>query len=193
MIYTTSLGASLEKVIAIAQSAKVPLLLDDAAGIPPIENLKLYSKMGADMYCFSGSKGLAGPQWSGVLLGRKDLIEAAMANTSPWEGAVCRAMKVGKEEVMGCLAAIEAWTKMDLSALNRQWNERAVRIRKFVDTVPGVKTEIQIPEDGNRYPTLIVTWDEDAWGFTVADCDKKLREGDPRIEVLRPAIPAGPP
>src|SRR3989454_218004 len=107
MIYTTSLGASLEKVIAIAKAAKVPLLLDDAAGIPPIENLKLYAKMGADLYCFSGGKGLAGPQCSGILLGRKDLIEAAMANTSPWEGAVCRAMKVGKEEVMGCLAAGE--------------------------------------------------------------------------------------
>ena len=79
---------------------------------------------------------------------------------------------------------------MDLNALNRQWNERAVRIRKLVDTVPGVKTEIQIPEDGNRYPTLIVTWDEDAWGFTVADCDRKLREGEPRIEVLTSSNPS---
>jgi len=190
MIYTTSLGKRLEKIIAIAKDTKVPMLLDDAAGIPPIENLKLYAKMGADLYCFSGGKGLAGPQCSGVLLGRKDLIEAAMANTSPWEGAVCRAMKVGKEEVMGCLAAIEAWMKMDLSALNRQWNERAVRIQKLVDTVPGVKTEIQIPEEGNRYPTVVVTWDEAAWGFTVADCDKKLREGEPRIEVLTSSNPS---
>jgi L-seryl-tRNA(Ser) seleniumtransferase len=190
MIYTTSLGSRLEKMIAIAKESKVPMLLDDAAGIPPIENLKLYAKMGADLYCFSGGKGLAGPQCSGVLLGRKDLIEAAMANTSPWEGAVCRAMKVGKEEVMGCLAAIEAWTKMDLNALNRQWNERAVRIQKMVDTVPGVKTAIQIPEEGNRYPTLVITWDEAAWGFTVADCDKKLREGEPRIEVLTSSNPS---
>lgn len=184
MIYTTSLGDTLEKVIGIAKSAKVPLLLDDAAGIPPIENLKLYARMGADLYCFSGGKGLCGPQCSGVLLGRKDLIEAAMLNTSPWEGAVCRPMKVGKEEVMGCLAAVEAWMKMDLAALNRQWNERAVRIQKLVDTVPGVKTEIQIPEGGNRYPTLVVSWDEEGWGFNVADCDRKLREGTPRIEVL---------
>jgi len=184
MIYTQALGKTLEKVIAVAKDTKVPMLLDDAAGIPPIDNLKLYAKMGADMYCFSGGKGLCGPQCSGILLGRKDLIEAAMLNTSPWEGAVCRAMKVGKEEVMGCLAAVEAWTKMDLSALNRQWNERAVRMQKLIDTVPGVKTEIQIPEEGNRYPTLIVSWDEDGWGFRVADCDRKLREGDPRIEVL---------
>jgi seryl-tRNA(Sec) selenium transferase len=190
MIYTTALGDTLEKALAIAKDAKVPMLLDDAAGIPPIENLKLYSKMGLDLYCFSGGKGLAGPQCSGLLLGRKDLIEAAMANTSPWEGAVCRAMKVGKEEVMGCLAAVEAWTHMDLNALNRQWNERAVRIQKMIDTVPGVKTEIQIPADGNRYPTLIVTWDESALSYTVADCDKQLREGEPRIEVLTSSNPS---
>src|SRR6202162_5118979 len=79
---------------------------------------------------------------------------------------------------------------MDLSALNRQWNERAVRIRKLVDTVPGVKTEIQIPEGGNRYPTLVVNWDQEGWGFTVADCDKKLREGEPRIEVLTSSNPS---
>ena len=90
-------------------------MLDDAAGIPPIENLRLYATMGVDLYCFSGGKGLGGPQCSGLLLGRKRLIEAALANTSPWEGAVCRAMKVGKEEVMGCLAAVEAWTRMDLA------------------------------------------------------------------------------
>ncbi len=190
MIYTTSLGDTLERIIAVAKAAKVPLLLDDAAGIPPLDNLKLYAKMGVDLYCFSGGKGLCAPQCSGLLLGRKDLIEAAMLNSSPWEGAVCRAMKVGKEEIMGCLAAVEAWTKMDLNALNRQWNERAVRIQKLVDTVPGVKTDIQIPIDGNRYPTLAVTWDEAAWGFSVADCDKKLRVGEPRIEVLTSSNPS---
>src|SRR5450755_1649600 len=190
MIYTTALGSSLEKLIAIAKETKTPLLLDDAAGIPPLDNLKLYAKMGVDLYCFSGGKGLCAPQCSGLLLGGKDLIEAAMHNCSPWEGAVCRAMKVGKEEIMGCLAAVEAWGKMDLKALNRQWNERAARIRKLIDTVPGVKTEIQIPEDGNRYPTLVVSWDTDAWGFTVADCDKQLRAGTPRIEVLTASNPS---
>jgi uncharacterized pyridoxal phosphate-dependent enzyme len=184
MIYTTALGEKLEKALSIAKNARVPLLLDDAAGIPPIENLKLYAKMGVDLYTFSGGKGLAGPQCSGLLLGRKDLIEAAMANSCPWEGAVCRAMKVGKEEIMGCLAAVEYWMKADLGALNRQWGERVGRIQKLVDTVPGVTTEIRIPKDGNRYPTLVITWDEQAWNFSIADCDRKLREGEPRIEVL---------
>ncbi len=190
MIYTTALGERLEKAIAIAKGAKVPLLLDDAAGIPPIENLRLYAKMGCDLYTFSGGKGLCGPQCTGLLLGRKDLIEAALANTSPWEGAVCRPMKVGKEEIMGCLAAVEAWLHMDLKDLDRKWAERVRRIQKLADTVPGVKTEIQIPQGGNRYPTLVVTWDEQARGFTVADCDRALREGNPRIEVLTASNPS---
>ncbi len=190
MIYTTDLGERLEKQIAIAKAAKVPLLLDDAAGIPPIENLKLYAKMGCDLYTFSGGKGLMGPQCSGILLGRKDLIEAAIANCSPHEGAVCRPMKVGKEEIMGCLAAVEAWTTIDLSALNREWKAKVDRIAKLVETVPGVTTEIEIPEGGNRYPTLTVNWDEKAFGLTVAECDKKLRDGEPRIEVLTESNPS---
>jgi len=190
MIYTTDLGDKLRGLVAVAKKANVPLLLDDAAGIPPIENLRLYATVGVDLYCFSGGKGLAGPQCSGLLLGRKDLIEAALANTSPWEGAVCRAMKVGKEEVMGCLAAVEAWTRMDLTALNRRWEQSVKRIATLVETVPGVTTKITIPEGGNRYPTLTVEWDEAAWKFTVADCDRQLRDGEPRIEVLTASNPS---
>ena len=191
MVYTTRLGDQLKKALAITKAAGVPLLLDDAAGIPPISNLRLYSQMGCDLYAFSGGKGLLGPQCSGLLLGRKDLIEAALYNTNPWEGAVCRPMKVGKEEIMGCLAAVEAWTKMDTDSLYRRWNARVNRIAKLVDTVPGVKTKIYVPEDGNRYPTLRISWDEQAWNFSVRDCAKKLSDGEPRIEVLTASNPSG--
>lgn len=190
MIYTTSLGERLEKALAIAKRAGVPLLLDDAAGIPPIENLSKYAKMGVDLYTFSGGKGLAGPQCSGLLLGRKDLIDAALANYNPWEGAVCRPMKVGKEEIMGCLAAVEAWMKKDLSALDKEWGTRVGRIAKLAESVDGVTTEIRTPQGGNRYPTLTVRWDEEALGFTVADCVKQLSEGEPRIEVLSSSNPS---
>lgn len=191
MVYTTRLGDQLKKALAIAKGAGVPLLLDDAAGIPPISNLRLYSQMGCDLYTFSGGKGLLGPQCSGLLLGRKDLIEAALANTNPWEGAVCRPMKVGKEEIMGCLAAVEAWLKMDPDALYRRWDARVKRIARLVDTVPGVKTKVYVPEGGNRYPTLRIQWDEQAWNFSVQDCAKKLSEGEPRIEVLTASNPSG--
>jgi len=156
MIYTTDLGDKLVREVAIAREHKVPMLLDDAAGIPPADNLKLYAQMKIDMYTFSGGKGLQGPQCSGVLLGRKDLIEAALRNSAPWEGAVCRPMKVGKEEVIGCLTAVEMWLKIDPKKLYSEWNARVDRIGKLVETVPRVKTEIYIPDDGNRYPTLKV-------------------------------------
>jgi len=146
--------------------------------------------MGADLYTFSGGKGLMGPQCSGLLLGRRDLIEAALANTNPWEGAVCRPMKVGKEEIIGCLTAVETWLKMDLNALTREWNGRVQRIATLAETVPGVKTDIQVPKEGNRYPTLTVSWDEQAWGFSAEDCARKLREGEPRIEVLTKSNPS---
>ena len=184
MIYTTDLGEKLQRVVAIAKEHKVPMLLDDAAGIPPADNARLYARMGIDMYCFSGGKGLCGPQCSGLLLGRKDLIESALLNSSPREGAVCRPMKVGKEEVIGCLTALETWLKMDEKKLYAEWNGRVDRIRKLVDTVPGVKTDIYIPDDGNRYPTLKISWDPQAWRYSINDCVAELRAGDPVIEVL---------
>jgi L-seryl-tRNA(Ser) seleniumtransferase len=184
MIYTTDLGEKLQRESAIAKDHNVPLLLDDAAGIPPIDNIKLYAKMKLDLYTFSGGKGLRGPQCSGVLLGRKDLVEAAMRNSCPFEGAVCRPMKVGKEEIIGCLTAIETWLRLDSKKLYEEWQARVDRIAKLVETVPGVGAEIYIPDDGNRYPTLRVNWDQDAWGFSVSECVKKLHDGDPMIEVL---------
>src|SRR6266700_2218314 len=146
MIYTTDLGEKLAQEVKIAKDHKVPLLLDDAAGIPPVDNAKLYAKMGIDMYCFSGGKGLRGPQCSGLLLGRKDLIEAALLNSAPREGAVCRPMKVGKEEVIGCLTALETWLSLDENKLYAEWNGRVDRIRKLVETVPGVTTTSMFPE-----------------------------------------------
>jgi uncharacterized pyridoxal phosphate-dependent enzyme len=184
MIYTTHLGEKLQQELAVAKDHKVPMLLDDAAGIPPADNARLYARMKLDLYAFSGGKGLCGPQCSGLLLGRQDLIDAALMNSAPREGSVCRPMKVGKEEIIGCLTALETWLNMDEKKIYSEWNGRVERIRKLVDTVPGVKTDIFIPNDGNRFPTLRVSWDQSAWGFTTADCVRKLRENDPVIEVL---------
>ena len=127
MIYTTDLKDKLERETAIAKQHNVPLLLDDAAGIPPIDNIKLYAKMKLDLYTFSGGKGLRGPQCSGVLLGRKDLIDAAVRNSCPYEGAVCRPMKVGKEEVIGLLTAIETLVEYRFQVCCMTRNHGAVR------------------------------------------------------------------
>jgi L-seryl-tRNA(Ser) seleniumtransferase len=190
MVYTTWKGDRLLKTLEVTRKAGVPTLLDDAAGIPPIENLRSHASTGVELFCFSGGKGLCGPQCSGILLGRKDLIEAALAHSSPWEGAVCRAMKVGKEEIIGVLTAVELWTRLDLAALDREWTKRVERIKKLVETVPGVTGEIQIPQGGNRYPTLTVKWDEKEFGLTIEQCDEQLRAGEPRIEVLTASNPS---
>ena len=78
MIYTADLGEKLERQLAVAKEHKIPMLLDDAAGIRPADNARLYARMKIDLYAFSGGKGLCGPQCNGFLLGRKDLIEAAL-------------------------------------------------------------------------------------------------------------------
>jgi L-seryl-tRNA(Ser) seleniumtransferase len=108
---------------------------------------------------------------------------AGQTIASPNAG-IGRPMKVGKEEVIGCLTALETWLNLDEKKIYGEWNGRVERIRKLVDTVPGVKTDIYIPDDGNRFPTLRVSWDQAAWGFTTSDCVRKLRENDPVIEVL---------
>jgi seryl-tRNA(Sec) selenium transferase len=190
MVYTTWRDENLPKALEITRAANVPLLLDDAAGIPPFENLSRYAKMGLDLYCFSGGKGMRGPQCSGVLLGRKHLIDAALKNYNPYEGAICRPMKVGKEEIIGMLTALETWQKLDLVSLNRAWQQKVQRIAKLVETVPGVSTNIYVPAEGNSYPTLKVNWDEEKFGLTVAQCDEQLRAGNPRIEVLTNTNPS---
>jgi uncharacterized pyridoxal phosphate-dependent enzyme len=183
MIYTTSSPEQLAREIAIAKDHHVPIFMDAADGIPPVDKLQLFAKMGCDLYTFSGGKGLCGPQSSGLLLGRKDLIEAALANSNPWEGAVCRPMKVGKEEIMGCLAAVETWLKMDVPKLNKQWGAQVQRIATLVETVPGVETKVFTPEE-NQCPTLSISWDQKAWRYSTADCAKQLLEGTPGIAVL---------
>jgi uncharacterized pyridoxal phosphate-dependent enzyme len=184
MIYTGSQPEELSKEIAIAKSRGVPIFMDAADGIPPVENIRLFAKMGCDLYTVSGGKGLCGPQSTGVLLGRKDLIEAALANTSPWEGAVCRPMKVGKEEIMGCLAAVETLFHMDMPALNKEWTSRVERIATLAGTVPGVQTKIFTPTTENQYPTLNISWDQKAWGYSTQDCVKELLDGTPSIAVM---------
>ena len=192
MLYTD--WADDERILAIlkiTRPAGVPILVDIADRLPPFSNFTHYAKLGVDMYCISGGKALCGPQCAGVLLGRKDLIEAALYNSSPWEGAVCRPMKVGKEEIMGTLGAIQYWANADMDAINKEWQGYIERIKKLVDTVPGVTTNIAIPTDGGGCPTLSVSWDERALGLTLAECEEQLRSSEPRIDVGGGSNPSG--
>jgi L-seryl-tRNA(Ser) seleniumtransferase len=175
----------LQAILKVTKPAGVPVFLDQAGHIPPYSNFTRLAKTGVDLFCFSGGKGLRGPQVSGVLLGRKDLIDAALYNCSPWEGSICRPMKVGKEEIMGVLAAIDYWSRPEAGVIEGTWQRQMERIAKMVSTVPGVQTEIGTPpsEKGNSYPTLTISWDAKKFGLTANQCGKELREGNPRIDV----------
>ena len=105
-------------------------------------------------------------------------------NSSPIEGAVCRPMKVGKEEIIGCLAAVEKWLTIDLESLYRDQDKKLKRIESMISTVRGVHTEIETRRGSNRFRQLIVRWDDGEINLSVDECGRRLREGEPSIEVL---------
>src|SRR5207248_8395141 len=114
--------------IAAGKQAGIPVFNDAAAELPPATNLSSIVHEGFDLVGFSGGKGLRGPQSSGLLLGRKDLIAAARLNNSPNADTLCRTNKVNKEEVIGMLVALESYLKEDHAATWREWEGRCRRI-----------------------------------------------------------------
>src|SRR5205085_8062143 len=117
-----------EEFVKLARQHKLPTLIDAAADVPPVDNLFRFQKLGFDLVCFSGGKGLRGPQSAGLLLGRKDLIAAARLNNSPNADSVGRSNKVNKEEIVGMLVAVESFLKRDHQAVWKDWESRCNRI-----------------------------------------------------------------
>jgi D-glucosaminate-6-phosphate ammonia-lyase len=167
-------------MIAIAHGTGLPLILDAAAEVPPAENLSKFVKMGADLVAFSGGKQLLGPQCSGLLLGRKDLIEAAYANSAP-NNRFARIAKVGKEEIVGLLTAVELFLKRDHAAERRAWEAVLARVAERLRGLPTVTTEMIPNLDYSHSPRLSVQWNESRLGLTLAEMVTKLREGTPAI------------
>ena len=113
-----------DEFVALGKKHDIPTLIDAAADVPPAENLFRFTKMGFDLVAFSGGKGLRGPQSAGLLLGRKDLIEAAVMNNSPNSNSLCRSNKVNKEEIVGMVAALELYLNRDHKAEWKEWERR---------------------------------------------------------------------
>jgi len=180
-----------EDWVRVAHQHGVPCFNDAAADVPPISNLWNYTKMGFDLVTFSGGKGLRGPQCTGLLLGRKDLIEAAKKNNSPNSNTVGRGMKVAKEEIVGLVAAIDSFLKQDDAAIDSECRTRADHIAKQLSTIPTVQTQIFVPEVANHVPHLLITYDPNRVKIAGAEVMQKMREGKPRIE-LNPST-GGPP
>lgn len=175
------------KVAEFAELGKklgIPTFNDAAADVPPVENLSKYIKVGYDLVTFSGGKGLRGPQSAGLLLGRKDLIQAAKMNTSPNSDTIARGHKVNKEEMLAMLVAVQTYLKRDHQAEWREWEKRVKLIADTVKPIRSVTTEIWIPQIANQVPHLKIRWNPDAVKIAVPEVAKKLREGEPSIEVV---------
>jgi D-glucosaminate-6-phosphate ammonia-lyase len=169
--------------VEIGKKVNVPTFNDAAADVHPAENVSKWIKMGFDLVCFSGGKGLMGPQSSGLLLGRADLIAGARANNFPSSATIGRGMKVNKEEMLGIMVALESFLSRDHDKEWAEWERRANLIIASVTSVPGVKAEIYLPEVFNRWPHIRVTWDEAQSGIKRADVITKMRAGEPSILV----------
>ena len=177
-----SLGhkVELEEMVALAHAAGLPLILDAAAETPPAENLRKFTKIGADLVAFSGGKNLRGPQCSGMLLGRKDLIQKAYANSAP-HNRFARIAKVGKEEIVGLLTAVELYLERDHAAERKEYHAMLDRAARRLAGVPTVFTELITNDDYSHSPRLSVQWDEAKLGVTLDQMMERLINGEPAI------------
>ena len=171
----------LESVTAMARKRSVPIFVDAAAEDLTIPNIHL--QKGASLVGYSGGKSLRGPQCAGLLLGRKDLVQAAWMNSAPHHG-YGRAMKVGKEEAIGMLMAVEMWARRDHDAEWKGWVLRLDKISKRVTAIPGVTADVREPRGlSNHSPGLTIRWDPVKFGISGEEVAEILYNTEPRIAL----------
>lgn len=172
-----------EEFVEIGKRHRVPTFNDAAADVPPKENLFKYIEMGFDLVTFSGGKGIRGPQSTGLLFGRKDLIEAAKLNHSPYGNSIGRGMKVNKEEIVGMMVALEVYLNKDHEKEWQEWERRVELINRHVSSLPEVKAEKHVPAGpSNVFPGSRISWDDDRFPITPSELVDVLRNGHPSIE-----------
>ena len=187
---TDSGPMSAEAICATARRHGVPVFVDAAAEILTIPNVHL--QRGATLVGYSGGKYIRGPQSAGLLLGRKDLVKAAWVHSAPHHG-YARAMKVGREEIVGMLVAVESWVKRDHEAEWKRWVARCDHIAASVGKVAGVQTAVQREaEEGlsNRSPRVTIRWNAQQLGITGAEAADILFRTEPRIALGNAGRPA---
>jgi len=153
---------------------------DAAADTPPVSHLWDYANMGYDLITFSGGKAIRGPQCAGMLLGRKDLVAYALLNNSPHEDTIGRSQKVGKEEIIGMVKALELFLAEDHAALAKEWQARLQGISQQITKVPGVRTSFFVPDIANHVPHMQITWDSKI-ALTPEQISKMLKSSKPSI------------
>jgi len=165
----------------LSKEYKVPCFIDAAADTPPVSHLWDYTVMGYDLAAFSGGKAIRGPQCAGLLIGRRDLVAYALLNNSPHEDTLGRSQKVGKEEIVGMIKALESYLNEDHEALNKEWQHRLEVVSIAVTRVPGVSASYFIPDIANHVPHLEITWDPRRISITPHDASTALRKSKPSI------------
>ena len=173
-----------EEFVALGKELGVPTMNDCAADVPPAENLTKYNKLGYDLVAFSGGKGIRGPQSAGLLFGRKDLIADARKNTFPVSDSLGRGLKVNKEEIVAMWVALENYLNRDHAADWQEWERRIATLDSKVSAVAGARTEKFVPAIANEVPHLRVSWDRDIVKIAPDDVKRRLRDGDPSIELI---------
>jgi len=167
--------------VKLAKEYKLPCMNDAAADTPPVSHLWDYANMGYDLVTFSGGKAMRGPQCAGLLIGRKDLVAYALLNNSPHEDTLGRSSKVGKEEIVGMVKALELYLNEDHEALAAEWQGRLELISRQVMRVPGVSTAFFVPDIANHVPHMQITWNAAAIALTPKQASQLLRESKPAI------------
>ena len=165
----------------LGKELNIPTFIDAAADTPPVSHLWDYANMGYDLSAFSGGKAIRGPQCAGLLIGRKDLVANALLNNSPHEDTLGRCAKVGKEEIVGMVKALELYLKEDHEALNKEWQRRLESISAQITRIPGVTTTYSVPDVANHVPHMEIKWDPSHISLDPRDAYKALRGGEPSI------------
>lgn len=165
----------------LAKEYKLPCMNDAAADTPPVSHLWDYTNMGYDLVTFSGGKAIRGPQCAGLLIGRTELVANALLNNSPHEDTLGRSQKVGKEEVIGMVKALELYLNEDHDALWKNWQSQLDYISEQIMKVPGVTTKFFVPEIANHVPHMDIAWDAAKISLTPQEVSKLLRESKPSI------------
>ena len=173
------------ELLEFGRRAGVPVIVDAASELPPTNTLTRWLDAGADLVVISGGKGIQGPQSTGILAGRRDLIEAATLHAAP-NANLGRGMKVGKEEIMGFLVALDRYVGLDHDRVYAEWRRKAEYIANELQGIPGLMADV--PQDDRGKPRVNLTWDENAVPLSAVEVREGLKNGDPRIAMTGQAI-----
>jgi uncharacterized pyridoxal phosphate-dependent enzyme len=168
--------------VKFAKQYNIPSMNDAAADTPPVSHLWDYTNLGYDLVTFSGGKAIRGPQCAGLLIGRKEMVANALLNNSPHEDTIGRSQKVGKEEIVGMVKALELFLAEDHDALAAEWQERLELISREITKLPGVSTSFFVPDIANHVPHMRIVWDARI-GLTPEQAAKLLRSSKPAIVI----------